>query len=190
MIDLLRQSPLPRGSSEYSAAAFELRELEAVTKIRVQVLRSRGLSVPAASSTQLPSAPNTASGVDPVALWKAPDDWLVYSQTLTSDAMSAWVDGVTSESPLVVTDVSSASVVFELRGPRAIDVLLRDCPLDLEGDAIRPGACAQTLFAQTNVLIHRPAEPHAWRLLVERSVALHVWDWLVDTAGPARGASR
>ncbi|MEP7248140.1 MAG: sarcosine oxidase subunit gamma family protein [Gammaproteobacteria bacterium] len=190
MIDLLRQSPLPRGSRDYRAAAFDLRELEAVAKVRVQVLRSRGLSVPAVSSMSLPGAPNTASGVDPVALWKAPDDWLVYSQTLTAGALSDWVAAVTSESPLVVTDVSSASAVFELRGPRAIDVLLRDCSLDLEGDAIRPDACAQTLFAQTSVLIHRPAEPHTWRLFVERSVALHVWEWLVDTAGPAREASR
>ncbi len=183
MADLQRRSPLPKSARTYAATDFALRELEAVTKIRVQALRGRGMSKPAANPLQLPDVPNTASGTDPIALWRAPDDWLVYSQTLNAEVLSNWVATVASEAPLVVTDVSSASVVLELSGARAVDILLRDCPLDLDGDAVRPGACAQTSFAQTGVLIHRPSEPGTWRLFVERSVALHVWEWLVDTAG-------
>jgi heterotetrameric sarcosine oxidase gamma subunit len=60
---------------------------------------------------------------------------------------------------------------------------MRDCTLDLEGQAVPPGACAQTPFAQTTVMIHRPSTSEAWRLFVERYVANHVWDWLIDTAG-------
>jgi heterotetrameric sarcosine oxidase gamma subunit len=182
MPDLQRCSPLHADARLFSAAGFQLRELDAVTKLRVQVLRPRGIRTPAVDPAYLPERPNTTSGVDPIALWKAPDDWLVYSQTLASDALSDWLTSVHSEAPLVITDVSSASVVLELRGPRALDILLRDCTLDLEGDAIPPDACGQTQFAQTTVMIHRPVSAETWRLFVERSVAMHVREWLVDTA--------
>lgn len=183
MPDLQRSSPLRDDARLFSAAGFQLREIEAVTKLRVQVLRPRGMLTAAVYPSQLPEQPNTAVGVDPIALWKAPDDWLVYSQSLSSEALSDWAERIRSEAPLVITDVSSASVLLELSGPRALDVLMRDCTLDLEGDAIAPGACAQTLFAQTTVMIHRPVSTETWRLFVERSVAMHVWEWLLDTAG-------
>ena len=186
MPDLQRCSPLADSARLYSTASFQVRELERVTKLRVQILRRRGMDTAAVDSGHLPGRPNTTAGSDPIALWKAPDDWLVYSQTLTAAAMSDWVGSARSDAPLVVTDVSSSSVVLELSGPRALDVLMRDCTLDLEGNAIPPGACAQTQFAQTTVMIHRPVSAETWRLFVERSVAMHVWDWLLDTTGVAR----
>jgi sarcosine oxidase, subunit gamma len=179
---LLARSPLLESVLERTVPEFTLRELENVAQVRVQALRSRGMDKPAANPPQLPNVPNTSCGTDPIALWKAPDDWLVYSQVLTTEALSRWIATVTSEAPLIVTDVSCASVVLELGGPRALDVLLRDCPLDIEGNAIPPGACAQTLFAQTSVIIHRPTKPGSWHLFIERSVAIHVWEWLLITA--------
>jgi sarcosine oxidase subunit gamma len=183
MLDLQRCSPLRDNARFFPAAGFQLRVLEALTKLRVQVLRPRGTRLSAVDPNHLPERPNTTSGVDPIALWKAPDDWLVYSQTLAPEALRNWAGSIRSEAPLVVTDVSSASVVLELSGSRALDVLMRDCTLDLEGDAVPPGACAQTQFAQTTVMIHRPVSAETWRLFVERSVTMHVWDWLLDTAG-------
>ena len=163
-------------------ADFEMCELPGVAKIRVQALRNRGMNTPCADSQRLPTLPNTALGGDPVVLWKAPDEWLAYSQTLSATRLLEVLGTVSSSAPLVLTDVSSASVVLELRGPRAIDVLMRDCTLDLEGDAVKPGACAQTALAQVNVMLQRSADGRVWRLFVERSVVLHVWDWLVETA--------
>jgi heterotetrameric sarcosine oxidase gamma subunit len=161
---------------------FQMSELPGVAKIRVQVLRSRGMNTPCADPQRLPTLPNTALGSNPVVLWKAPDDWLAYSQTLSATQLLEVLRTVSSSAPLVMTDVSAASVVLELRGARAIDILMRDCTLDLEGDAVKPGACAQTALAQVNVMLQRSADGSIWRLFVERSVASHVWDWLVQTA--------
>jgi len=122
--------------------------------------------------------PNTALGDDPVVLWKAPDDWLVYSETLSGPQLCEVLSRVSASAPLIVTDVSSASVVLELHGPRAIDILMRDCTLDLEGGAIGPGTCCQTALAQVNVMLHRSRDGNAWLLFIECSVASHVWDWL------------
>ena len=181
MPELHRSSSLREGAPRFSVTGFQLRALESVTKLRVQVLRGRGIHAPAASLLHLPDKPNTALGTDPIALWKAPDDWLVYSQTLASDALTAWVAEVPHNAPLIATDVSSASAVFELSGDGVVDILMRDCTLDLEGNAVPPGACAQTQFAQVSAMIHRPTAD-TWRLFVDRSVATHVWEWLVDTA--------
>jgi sarcosine oxidase subunit gamma len=156
-----------------------------VAKIRIQALRSRGLTSAAADPTKLPFAPNTSSGEDPLALWRAPDEWLACSQTLHAKALAEWVGTISSEAPLIVTDASSASTMIELTGPRALDVLMRDCTLDLEGSAVPEGGCGQTLLAQTTVMIHHAhGAADTWHLFVDRSVAMHVWDWLVDTAGP------
>jgi sarcosine oxidase, subunit gamma len=180
MSDLQRTSPMT-SVQPIIGADFELRELQRVTKVRVQVLRRRGMSTPCADPQRLPISPNTASGTDPVVLWKAPDDWLAYSQTLSTAQLCSALREVPADATLILTDVSSASVVLELRGPRALDVLMRDCTLDLEGDAVKPGNCAQTALAQVNVIIHRPRDADVWRLFVERSVATHLWDWLIDS---------
>ena len=78
-------------------------------------------------------------------------------------------------------DVSSTGALFEIGGPRAIDVLMRDCTLDLEGGAVPPGGCAQTTLAQLTVMVHRPAAEPAWRLWVDRTAARHLWEWLLDS---------
>jgi heterotetrameric sarcosine oxidase gamma subunit len=180
MTDLRRESPL--ASDSFQAADFELRELRKVAKVRAQLVRPRGSTTPGIDSHCFPHSPNTSIGVDPAILWKAPDDWLAYSQSLTAERLCEFVQASAADARLLITDVSSASIVLELRGARAIDVLMRDCTLDLEGNAIAAGACAQTEIAQVGVLIHRPANLNAWRIFVERSVALHVWEWLCATA--------
>jgi heterotetrameric sarcosine oxidase gamma subunit len=181
----LRRLTALNGNLPYAADGFELRELGAVTKVRIQTLRHRGLSTSAADSRKLPAVPNTVLGSDPFVLWKAPDDWLVYSLSQPPAAVFQWAAEVASEAPLVATDVSCSSTLLELSGPKVVDILLRDCTLDLEGNAIPPSACAQTQFANTVVLIHRLSQPSVWRLFVERSVAANVWEWIVDSAGAA-----
>jgi len=184
----LRCEPHTLSQSPLVTAGAELRAL-AVAKVRVQVLRPRGCDRPAADPAMLPQVPNTAIGSDPCALWGGPDDWIVYSQNLDGNALHHWVSEIATDAPLVATDVSGATSVLELRGMRAVYILMRDCTLDLDGDAVPLRGCAQTLLAQTTVLIHRSAQD-TWRVFVERSAASHVWDWLVDTAGPPPSLER
>jgi sarcosine oxidase subunit gamma len=188
MTDLTRRSPLTGITSvaaSAAAAGFELREIPQVAKVRVQALRGRRAAGPTGDPRCLPQVANTAVGADPWVLWRGPDDWLGYSLTQSARELAALLLAARTEVPLLVTDVTSASVMLELTGPRVLDVLARDCGLDLEGDAVPVGGCAQTLMAHVSVLLHRPAVGSGWRLLVERSVSQHLWDWLTDTAGCA-----
>lgn len=180
MTELLARSPLA-SLKAFVTRHVEVRELPGIAKMRVQALRTRGELSPCADSSRFPTTPNASLGIDPVVLWRAPDDWLVYSLTHDPRQLEASLLAASSTATLFVTDVSAASVVLELRGPRALDVLMRDCTLDLEGDAMKPGNCAQTALAQIGVLLHRPADDDVWRIFVERSVAMHLWEWLVDS---------
>ena len=184
MTELLRSSPLTALRLPLIATGFELRELASVAKVRLQAFRDQRWSQHSGQQRRLPVIPNTAVGFDPVALWMGPEDWLVYSVSLTADQILDSLRDIITAAPLIATDASPASIVLELRGPRALDILMRDCTLDLEGGAIQAGACAQTSFAQVSVLIHRLAGDNAWRMFVERPVAMHVFEWLSDTAGP------
>ncbi len=174
--------------ASHRAAGFELRELRAVAAVRLQTLRGDAERVATAAANVLPASPNGVAGDDPWVLWRAPGDWLAYSLTLPEEQIESTLRQRLSDVPLLFAGVSAASVVFELGGARAVDVLLRDCTLDLEGDAVPIGACAHTALAQLSVTLHQPAAG-LWRLWADRSAARYLWDWLVDTAGPAVTAS-
>lgn len=186
MIDLERLSPL--GGTEaarYRASGLELVEHPFVAQLRLQTLgvdRDRIREIAALAGGLLPEAPNRALGDDPWVLWRGPGDWLAYSLTRSFESLARAFGEPLAGLPLYSTDVSSMYALVELSGERAVDVLMRDLTLDLEGGAIPPGACAQTLFAQVSVLVHRPEPGDRWRLWVDRSAARHLWDWLVDSA--------
>jgi heterotetrameric sarcosine oxidase gamma subunit len=76
-------------------------------------------------------------------------------------------------------DVSAHRTTLELSGPRSRDVLMTGCSLDLHPSVFMVGACAQTLLAQAQVVLHRTA-PDTYRLLVRASFARYLADWLLD----------
>jgi sarcosine oxidase subunit alpha len=101
--------------------------------------------------------------VDAPALRLGPDWWLVVG----SPEMPGGVD------------VSAQRTTLELRGPRARDVLMTGCALDLYPMVFPVGASAQTLLAQAQVILHHAA-PDTYRILVRASFARYLADWLLD----------
>lgn len=171
----------------HRAAGCEIHELRVTAEARVQRRRGIGGIGDAAVPAILPTAPNTATGSDPWLLWRGPGDWHAYSLTLDDGALRAWLEERLGGRGALLAATSGATVAFELVGPAAVEVLLRDCGLDLEGDAVPVGACATTALAQLTVVLHHTGGDR-WRLWGDRSAARYLWAWLVDTAGPARPA--
>lgn len=173
------------GKASYSVPGFDIQELPCMTKLRLQSLCARGTVTAAATASDLPAAPNSVVGDDPWIFWKAPGDWLACSTRHTAAELTAQLSRGGDAAPLVTTDVSAAYTVLEIGGPELLEILSRDCTLDLEGGAIAPGGCAQTVIAQVPVLLHRLATGARWRLFVDRSLADYLRDWLIDSAGPS-----
>jgi Glycine cleavage system T protein (aminomethyltransferase) len=76
-------------------------------------------------------------------------------------------------------DVSAQRTVIELSGPGVRDVLITGCPIDLHPSVFEVGQHAQTLLAQTQVIVQRTA-PDTYRVFVRASYAGYLADWLLD----------
>jgi sarcosine oxidase subunit gamma len=85
-------------------------------------------------------------------------------------------------------DVGDLRAEFELAGPRAIDVLRKGCAIDLHPREFGAGDCALTALARVRVALRQTDDPPGYRVLVERSVAPYLWDWLVDAMMEFSGA--
>jgi heterotetrameric sarcosine oxidase gamma subunit len=179
----------------HRAPGVELVELPAAAKFRLQAPRHELERLRAAAGERLPFAPGQAGthdvgGDDPWLLWRAPGDWLAYSLALDADELEAELELSFSGLRLYRTNVSSLLAFFEIRGERALETLMRSATLDLEGEALPPGAATQTAMAQLTVTLHRPSAAPLWRLGVDRSAARWFWEWLVDSAELAAAPGR
>jgi sarcosine oxidase, subunit gamma len=80
--------------------------------------------------------------------------------------------------------VSDMFVTFELSGRGGEDVLRQGAPLDLSLAAFPPGAATGTeLWTIGIMLIRQPDRPLTFRIIVERSFAGYIEDWLTVATG-------
>ena len=157
-----------------------------VSCVRVQVVgaSSHERPPPAVMGLALRGEPNRASGSDPLALWLAPDSWLLVSWRMAADRLLAAIEPHSRARSCVSTDATHSLECLEVSGARAREVLASACGLDLRDRSFLAGHCARTRFAQIAVLVHRAA-PDTFALYVDRSLAGWLWDWLADSAADA-----
>jgi sarcosine oxidase subunit gamma len=130
-----------------------------------------------------PVAPNTVvEGRDVAVCWLGPSEWLVLC---AADAQQSWLDGLRkalAEIHSAVVDLSGGQTLIAIGGDHAADVLAKGTPLDLHSRAFGTGRCARTLIAKSAAFI-RVIEPgQAFEVVVRRSFADYLWQWLRDAA--------
>ena len=132
----------------------------------------------------LPRLPNTCTAAPgPLkVLWLGPDEYLVITpdgreapvaQALRKAAGGAWA---------AVVELGCGQTVIELEGPRAREILAKGCPLDLHPRVFGPGRCAQSRLARSLVTIVQVEAGPRFELIVRRSFADYLWQWLVDAS--------
>lgn len=132
----------------------------------------------------LPLTPGkTAVGADRVVWWFGPDQWLIVMAP--GEALSLTHALNVSASAV---DVSDLRAEFELAGPRAVDVLRKGCAIDLHPRAFGPDDCALTALSRVRIALRQTDDRPGYRLMVERSVAPYLWDWLIDAMMEYTGA--
>jgi sarcosine oxidase subunit gamma len=162
------------------AAAVELREFAAPAMCDLRLDAADAGALSAAQTTlacKLPLTPNksVAAGAR-VALWLGPDQWLILLPAADAGALARGLAGHAAS----VVDVSDLRAVFELAGPSARDVLRKGCAIDLHPRVFGPGDCALTALARVRVALCQVDDRPAYRILIERSYAVYLWDWLID----------
>lgn len=187
---LFEQSALPAGG-RVLADTLHLAVLPART---VVILKLGGRSQRNAADIRiagrpLPLGANTWSGDDPVFCRTAPDTWFLLSaRHPAADLMEAARAGCKRRFA-AVTDVSDANVTLAIEGSQAVDVLARGCGLDLRDAIFGQDRCTRTRLAQLPVMVRR-VNTERFELLVDRSAAAWLQDWLLDAAAPMVQAAR
>lgn len=165
-----------------------LRELPASSMIDVRLDPAYAAALTAtqqALALDLPLTPGkTSARAERVAWWFGPDQWLI----VVPPADVAPLMPALYETARSAVDVSDLRAEFELAGPRAVDVLRKGCGIDLHSRAFATGDCALTLLGRVRIALRQTDDRPGYRILVERSVAPYLWDWLVDAMREFIGA--
>lgn len=127
----------------------------------------------------VPEPRRACPGKGATLLWNGPGQWLAVTSATPAEDFVAGLRSALSESGATVTDLSHARTVIRLAGPKARDVLLKGCPLDLE--LFQMNDCASSLLGHLNVQLHCLGD-QTFDLYVFRSFGLAMWEWLVDAA--------
>jgi sarcosine oxidase subunit gamma len=131
-----------------------------------------------ATGQQLPLQPNTFSHGPQRIFWQGPDEWLIEAPVESAEALLASLHSALAGVDSSATDISGGIISLTLCGEHARDLLAKGCTLDLHPDEFKAGDCAQTGLAKANVLIARLAAPERYVLLVRRTFADYLVQWL------------
>ena len=181
-VELAARSPLDHRAGDLAGAAsstggrVSLEEVRFLAQVDVRVSPEEAIR----RELHLPSGSNTViRDGERAALWLGPDEWLVLGPAGAADAIVAELGSALTGTHGSVVDVSSNRAWLEVRGPDARELLSRGCPLDLHPSRWRPGMCAQTVLARSQVLLESVDETST-RIGVRPSFAAYVVDWLLD----------
>ena len=144
----------------------------------------------AALGGSLPRTPNTAAATINgwTLLWLGPDEWLVTGAAEKGAALVGALGTRLDGRHHALTDVSAMYATLALSGPRAREVLMKGCRLDLHPRAFAPGACLQTSLAKANVVLHQTGDAPSYEITVRNSFSVYLATWLLDAMAEYRQA--
>ena len=114
------------------------------------------------------------------AYWLGPNDWLLVNPGPDTDNIAHALREAANGATYALTDVSDAWSIIDISGDDAQSRLAEGCSVDLDDDEFPVGRYALTRLQHLSVIIHRLDDTPRYRILVDRSVAQFLRDWLGD----------
>jgi sarcosine oxidase subunit gamma len=99
-----------------------------------------------------------------------PDEWLLRAEVSATIPSGAGL-------PVAITDISDRSICLVVEGPRAAELLMTGCPLNLDNFVV--GRATRTIYETVEIIIIRDDEDR-FHVEVWRSFA--AWLWAAFTA--------
>ena len=150
--------------------------LEGPREDRVLAPSLKALSIPT-----LPPIGRCTGTADARMLGIGPDIWLLVRDEGSAESTANFLDTARSSFE-VALDMSAAWTRMIISGAHAATVLAKGCGVDLHPREFPAGTCAATAVARMRTIIWRPEGGARYELVVGRSYALSLWDWLVEAA--------
>ena len=135
----------------------------------------------AALGIDLPCKPCTCAHNNVLRIaWQSPDEWLIIAEPGQAGKIeSALRHHLTGH--FAVTDVSGGQTLMLLSGPNAQNVLKKSTLFDVDMQNFPIGSAVGTQFAKSQVFLRRTGED-AFELILRRSFADYLWQWLLDAS--------
>lgn len=128
---------------------------------------------------ELPTEANTLTGDECKVFWLGPDEWMLVGDNVGSAGLAPELAAKLADQHVAINDVSGGLVGYRLLGDGARRLLAKGCTLDLHPDVFGPGQCAQTGLAKAGVVIRPLPDGSGYDLIVRRSFADYLWQWLL-----------
>ena len=132
------------------------------------------------TGTVLPAGPQEMVDSEFSAYWLAPNDWLLVNLASDIDSINTALQDSANGVTYAVTDVADAYSIIDISGEDAVARLAEGCSADLGDKAFPSGRYALTRLQHLSVIIHRLDDTPRFRILVDRSLARFLLDWLED----------
>ena len=160
---------------------LSLHALDDIRILRLQVRPRAGINPTPFEKllgTALPQSPQEKVNNDAAAYWLGPNDWLLVDPAPDIDSIAGALREAANGATYALTDVSDAWSIIDISGDDAPARLAEGCSVDLHNSAFPSGRYALTRLQHLPVIIHRLDDRSRFRILVDRSVAHFLWDWL------------
>ncbi len=175
-------APDPRSMPDYVPGIRLASCVADIVEVAALRGRARGLaSLADRRGVRLPEHGRVGAAPAQLALCVRPDRWLLLTPPAPAGATAGLWQAACAGLGVAV-DLSSGMTALHLAGPRAREVLLRACRLDLDPDAFPVGRAAATIMAQVSVILATLAS--GMLILTPSSTARHFREWLVAGAQP------
>ena len=113
--------------------------------------------------------------------WVSPDEWYVLMPREQAAGFEQAFRQALAGKHYSIVDVSGGQTAVMLTGAGARQTLMKGAAVDLHDDAMPINKVVGTAIAKSSGMIVRTDE-QAYLLLIRRSFANYLWDWLSDAA--------
>jgi len=137
------------------------------------VLKVLGCEPPTHANTMVVSG-------DYLIYWLGPDEWMVITPTGQAGKLEAKLKAALQGVFSSVVDNTSGLTLLKITGDNAVNLLARDCPLDLHPREFKPGQCAQTRLAKAGMTIAPLQDGSGFEIIIRRSFADYIGLWMQD----------
>ena len=136
---------------------------------------------------QLPNTANTFTSSDQATCaWLGPDEWLLIVEEPDTGRIERTLNDLFRRKFATWTEQSSGLTALRFIGPNTIALLNRGIVFDLHPRNFKPGDCVQTVLARVGVtVLNRSDEQTEFDVVVRRSFADYLWQWLVAASNEA-----
>jgi len=147
-----------------------------------QVFAKKGKTAAVAKKLGISTKPRVATvHEDYTALPLSPGQWMLFANKGADGSFKQLLDAQIAKTGYV-SEQSHSRAVIRISGPRALDVMAKECRLDLHSSVVSAGFCAQTTLAGMGVLMHKIDETPTFDLVIFSGFADSFWHWICEAS--------